>query len=380
MPLSGKRGAPRIGALASGSAGRLVAVPAGLRVLHLDSGRDWRGGQRQVYFLAAAMRDAGHEPLVVGAPESPLVHRARARGLAAASVAMRGEWDLAAARRLRALIRTWRPDLVHAHDGRAHAIALAALVGHGGIPLVVTRRAPFTAHQLALRYGHRVSRFIASSHDVREALARGGTDPTRIEVVYSGVPAPAVERPRDWRRECRWPADAVLCGIIGTLTADDTTGALGAIAARLPPGVRRRTRLLLLGGAGVGRCQVGGVDAFRAGFVDDVQAAIAGVDVLWHPSGAEGLGTTLLDAMALGVPPVAFAVGAVPELIQDERSGLLAPAGDLAAFAAAAARLADDPALRASLAAGGRERSRDFDVSRMSERTVRVYQDVLRHA
>jgi L-malate glycosyltransferase len=380
VQLSGKRGAPRVRTLAAATGGRLAVVPSGLRVLHLDSARDWRSGQRQVYLLAATMRDAGHEPLVVAPPESPLVHRARARGLAAASVPMRGEWDLAAARRLRALIRTWRPDVVHAHDGRTHAIALAALVGHGEIPLVVTRRSPFRPRHLALRYGQRVARFIASSHNVREALVRAGTDPTRVEVVYAGIPAPVVERPRDWRRECRWPADAVLCGIVGTVAAESTPPVLSAIAGHLPAGVRRRARLLLLGGPGVGRCQVGGIDAFRAGFVDDVQAAIAGVDVLWHPSAAEGVGATLLDAMALGVPPVAFAIGPLPELIQDERSGLLAPASDLPAFAAAAARLVEDDALRAALAAAGRERSRAFDAARMTDLTVRVYQDVLRHA
>ena len=382
MQLSGKHGAPQPGPRAQASgverpriAGSRGGSPAEapLRVLHLDAGREWRGGQRQVFLLASAMRADGHEPLVVGPPDAPLVQRLRARGLAASSVAMRGDWDLAAAHRLRALIRTWRPDVVHAHDARAHAIALAALVGRPDVPLVVTRRVPFTPKSVRLKYGRRVARFIAISRAVRDVMVAGGVDPARIDVVHSGVPTPVIDRPRDWRTECRWPLDAVLCGVVGAMTAEKGVAMLAALAERLPPVTRARVRLLLLGGASIGPCTIGGVEAFRAGFVDEVHAAMAGLDVLWHPSSAEGLGTAVIDAMALGVPPVAFAVGGLRELIEDGTSGFLVPPGDVASFAARAARLADDAELRERLACAGRARARAFDVSHMVSGTVRVY-------
>lgn len=379
MPVSGKQDAPP-------TAERTAPPPpddprAGptrpLRVLHVDAGREWRGGQRQVFLLAQGMRERGHEPLVVGVPDAPLVHRLRTRGLAASTVPMRGEWDLPAARRLRALVRTWSPDVVHAHDARAHAIALAALVGRPRTPLVVTRRVPFVPKGVRLKYGRRVARFVAISRAVRDAMVRGGVAEERIALVHSGVPTPAVERPRDWRAECRWPADAVLCGVVGAMTAEKGIATLAAVAERLSPAARARARLVLLGGVGTGSCEIGGMEAFRAGFVDEIHAAMAGLDVLWHPSSAEGLGTAVIDAMALGVPPVAFAVGGLPELIEHERCGLLAAPGDAAAFAGAAARLLCDDALRARLAAGGRERARAFDAAHMVDGTLAVYADVL---
>src|SRR5688500_8042912 len=112
----------------------------GLRILHLDSGRELRGGERQLLFLARSQRERGHEPLVVATPSSALLHTAQADGLAAAAVPMRAQLDLIAARRLRRLVRTWLPDLVHAHDARTHAIAIAALVGRRHVPLIVTNR------------------------------------------------------------------------------------------------------------------------------------------------------------------------------------------------------------------------------------------------
>jgi glycosyltransferase involved in cell wall biosynthesis len=134
---------------------------------------------------------------------------------------------------------------------------------------------------------------------------------------------------------------------------------------------------VLLGGTATGPCTIGGLECFRAGFVDEVHAAMAGLDVLWHPSSAEGLGTAVIDAMALGVAPVAFAVGGLRELIEDGRSGLLVPPGDTAAFAHAAARLVESAPLRAALAGRGRERARDFDSVHMVEGTARVYAQVL---
>jgi 2-deoxystreptamine N-acetyl-D-glucosaminyltransferase/2-deoxystreptamine glucosyltransferase len=82
--------------------------------------------------------------------------------------------------------------------------------------------------------------------------------------------------------------------------------------------------------------------------------------------------------MALQVPPVAFRVGGLPELVVDGETGLLVPAGDLHAFADAAAALVTDPALRARLGAAGPARAALFSVSRMVEGASLVYERVMR--
>lgn len=329
-----------------------------------------------MYLLARGLREQGHEPLVIAPPDSPLLRRLRSAGIAAAAVRMRGDWDLAAARRVRAVLRTWNADLVHAHDARAHAIALAALLGRRELPLLVTRRVPFVPRG-RLKYGRRVARFIAISSAVRDALVAGGVDVERIDLVYSGVPKPNVTRPRDWRVECRWPHDAIVCGIVGAMTAEKGVATLAEIGTYLSDSARQRIRLVLLGGQSSGSQPVGGLEAFRAGFVDEIHGAMAGLDILLHPSSAEGLGTAVIDAMGLGVPPVAFRVGGLPELIQDGRSGLLVPAGDIAAFAAAIETLVGDASLRRTLAAAGPERAAEFSVDRMVRGTQSVYSTVL---
>lgn len=346
-----------------------------MRILHLDSGRQWRGGQRQVLLLASAQRERGGEPLVVAAPGSPLAGRLKTAGVASAAVAMRADWDLFAMRRVRRLISRWRPDLVHAHDARSHAIALGALLGVE-VPLIVTRRVPFIPRG-PFKYGRRVAQFIAISGAVADALREADINAARCTVVYSGVPAPLVSVPRDWRREAQWSPDTVLCGIVGAMTAEKGIAQLHDIAAQIAPACRHQLRLVLLGGSAVGADDFGGIPAYRAGFVHAVHEATAGLDMLWHPSGAEGLGTAVIDAMALGVPPIAYATGGLAELVQDNVSGLLVPPGDAGAFARAVERLAGDLALRHTLAAGGRDRAAQFSVERMVDGTDAVYHRVL---
>lgn len=346
-----------------------------MRILHLDSGRHWRGGQRQVFLLATAQRERGFEPLVVAAPHSPLAGRLKAAGIASAAVAMRADFDFIAMRRVRRLISRWRPDVVHAHDARSHAIALGALIGLR-IPLVVTRRVPFVPRG-RFKYGARVAHFIGISRAVCDAMQQGGVAAARCSVVYSGVPAPQVGTPRDWRREALWPPDTLLCGVVGAMTAEKGVARLHDIAAHLAPATRERLRLVLLGGTAVGADSFGGIAGYRAGFVDAIHDAMAGLDLLWHPSGAEGLGTAVIDAMALGVPPVAFATGGLAELVEPGVSGLLAPPGDVPAFAGEVARLVADAGLRHRLAEGGRARAAHFSVGRMVDGTAAVYASVL---
>lgn len=298
-------------------------------------------------------------------------------GLATAAIRIRGEWDIRAVARIRTLVRIWRPDVVHAHDARSHTVALLAVAGTG-TPLIITRRVAFSPRGIHTKYGARVAHFIAISRAVRDAMVEAGVAAQRVDLVYSGVPAPTVTRPRDWRSELGWPPDAVICGVVGAMTREKGVEALADVARHMSPDAARRVRIVLMGGERLGRIRIGSIEGFAAGFLTDVYDSMAGLDVLWHPSSSEGLGTTLLDAMALAVPPLAFAVGGVGEIVTDNVTGLLVAPGDLAAFAHAAERLVWDATLRARLGAQGVTRASQFGVDRMTDGTLAVYHNVLR--
>ena len=214
------------------------------RILHVDAGRSWRGGQRQVFLLATGLRDLGYRTLVVAPTGSPLIKRAERAGLPTYRLTLRSEWDLRSARELRAVASEWKADIVHAHDARAHSIGRLALLGKRKTRLVVTRRVAFSPKQVRLKYRHGVDAFIAISNAVKSVMVRAGVQSDKIEVVYSGLPAPVVKRPRNWRRERGWPTNTIVCGIVGAMTQEKGLDLVGGIARRLPGEVFRLTRLV----------------------------------------------------------------------------------------------------------------------------------------
>ena len=135
---------------------------------------------------------------------------------------------------------------------------------------------------------------------VRHALMTGGIDGSRVDLVYDGVTRPSVSRRRNWRTECQWPEDSVVCGIVGAMSAEKGVAILSEIRERLSEPSRSRLRLVLLGGKRELTQSIGGFTTFCAGFVDEIHDAMAGLDILLHPSSAEGLGTAVIDAVALG--------------------------------------------------------------------------------
>ena len=92
--------------------------------IHVDTARTWRGGQRQVLLTVLGLRERGHRAVLVAHPEGELAQRA-SEGHDLIRLAPRAEVDLHAAWKLSRIIKDLRPDIVHAHD--PHAVALASL-------------------------------------------------------------------------------------------------------------------------------------------------------------------------------------------------------------------------------------------------------------
>jgi glycosyltransferase involved in cell wall biosynthesis len=114
-----------------------------------------------------------------------------------------------------------------------------------------------------------------------------------------------------------------------------------------------------------------------AGFRDDALRVVRAFDAYALSSIHEGLPLALLEAMALGCPPVATAVGGVRAVIEDAVNGFVVPPRDPAALAERLILLRDDEALRRRLSAAAAERATDFDVRRSVRRIEQVYAEVL---
>ena len=143
---------------------------SGVRVVQVDAGREWRGGQNQVRLLARELsHDPGVEQRLVTRAAGPLAIRAAADGVAVVGVPWGPGLDPRAAWRLRSLVRAFRPHVLHAHDSHALTIALVARslagVRSPRSVAVATRRVDF--HVRARSAWHRADHVVAISDAVR---------------------------------------------------------------------------------------------------------------------------------------------------------------------------------------------------------------------
>ena len=357
-----------------------------LTVLHVDTERGWRGGERQVLWLAMGMRERGHRAIIIARDGDELAKRATEQSVEVIGAAPRGELDLFAARDLRRVIAQQRAQVVHAHT--AHAAAIAALATLGtDTKVVIARRVDFPLRRnlgTRLKYG-RADAIIAVSNAVAAIVAEAGVPRDRVHVVPDGV---------DLSRHAQ-PASADVLRSLGISVDDPLIVQVAALVAHKDPltFVRAlalvheavpRARALMVGDGplrAAAQAEVTRLDLDRTlsltGFRRDADQLLAAAHVATLSSVEEGMGSVLLDAMAFGVPIAATRAGGIPEVVEHGDTGMLSPPGDHVALAENIVRLLSDADFAASLAARGRMRVEEFSVARMVERTIDVYGSVL---
>jgi L-malate glycosyltransferase len=361
--------------------------------IHIDSATTWRGGQNQVLLTVLGLRAARHRTLLVAHPAGELRRRA-AEGLEFVALAPNHELDLKAGWKLARLVNRLRPDIVHAHD--PHAIAMAALAlsmstAEPVPPLVASRRVDFHLKPNSFsRWKHRqVAMFIAASGAIARVLHADGIPAPRVATVHEGIDPDRIAgiEPVSVHGEFWLPTRAPIVGNIGALVPHKGQRHLVDAAALVVRDVPD-ARFIVLGEGELRPALEHQVKSLHLekhvalpGFRADAVALLKTFDVFVMSSETEGLGTSILDAMACGRPVVGTRTGGIPEVIEDGVTGLLVEPTNPRALAQAITDLLRDPALRARMGAAGlacvRER---FTVDRMVEGTLRVYQDVIAHS
>ncbi|HVL66259.1 MAG TPA: glycosyltransferase family 4 protein [Vicinamibacterales bacterium] len=358
--------------------------------LHIDSARSWRGGQNQVLVTVLGLRAAGHRTMLVAHPDGELRRRA-AEGLEVLPLAPRTEMDLSAAWKLSRAIKRLRPDVVHAHD--PHAVALAALALSMSTqpkraPLVASRRVDFRLKKNALsRWKYdQVDRFICSSEAIRRLLIADGVEPARAVTVHEGIDIERVDAaaPAALHEELWLPHGAPIVGNVAALVPHKGQRYLVEAAALVLREVPDAHFII----AGEGELRPALEHQIRqhrlekhvilTGFRTDVLSLHKAFDVFVMSSVTEGLGTSLLDAMASGKPIVATTAGGIPEVVRDGETGFLVPPRDHHAMAKALVRLLADESLRRRMGGAARDLAETrFSAERMVEQTLHVYEGVI---
>jgi glycosyltransferase involved in cell wall biosynthesis len=309
----------------------------------------------------------------------------------------RSRFDPFALRRLVALLHEGHFDILHSHLFRADIYAGFAVPQLGERrPLLVSTRHnddrfflnPFVGLVHYLVSARQDLIIAISDHIARFTVSRGVRHPERVRRVYHGLEPPltrALElEGQRIRAELGLGPHDFLVGNVGRLALQK--GQRHLIAA-MPPLLERvpRAHAVIAGGGDLEdylrdlALELGAGERVHVlGPRKDVPALMHAIDVFAMPSIWEGFGLVLLEAMAAGRPVVASRVATIPEVVVDDETGLLVPAGDPLALAEALARLADYPALARQFGEAGRERvRRQFSIEKMVGDTELLYRELL---
>lgn len=304
--------------------------------------------------------------------------------------------DLRTSADLLNVIRTFRPDIVHTHHSKAGLLGRSAAI-LTGVPRVHT----FHGHVFEGYFGRRTSTAIVAAERLLatrtsrlialgplqrdDLLSRGIGRPDRFEIVPLGLDLDrykALDRDTS-RRRLGLPSDALIILMVGRLVPIKRVDRLLRAFAHLRA-ERSDARLYIIGdGSERGSAkrqaaELGIADAVTfAGWRADTAAWYAAADFVVLTSDNEGTPLSLIEAAAAGRPAVATAVGGVADVVTDGSTGLLAPAFDEAALAAAMSRMASDAGLREQLGAAAPAAADRFGIERLVDDLERIYEQLL---
>lgn len=362
-----------------------------MKVLHFSSAKTWRGGEQQIAYLLQELRKLAIEQEVLCVADSPLAAFCSREQFPFTTYKKRTAISPGPARLLRRVVRQKNISLVHIHDAHAHTFAYIALtIFRLSIPLVLSRRVDFAIKQGFLsqwKYNHpAIKTILCVSGFIKKVIEKDIQVAEKIKVVHSGIDLSRFHFQKNnlLKTEFQIPDSSPLIANVAALAPHKdlfTFVDTAALILKQQPAAR----FLIIGGDG------GMEQAIRdyirqqsleayiqlSGFRKDIPEILPGVDVFLFTSEEEGLGTSLLDALACKVPVVATRAGGVPEIIEHLRTGLLAEVKDANTLANHVIRLLDNPSLSHSLIENGLEKLQSFSTAQTASKTLAVYQSIL---
>jgi glycosyltransferase involved in cell wall biosynthesis len=358
-----------------------------MNILHIDDQRGWRGGEQQASYLIRAQARRGHRVVLCGRYGSEFLSRDHGAPVEARlAMPFRTEAALWSAWRLAGVTRRYDIEVVHAHSSKAHTAACLAKLFRARGKLIVSRRVDFppkTDPLNRLKYKE-PDHYVAISRRIREVLLEAGLSESKITVVHSGIDLARLDVPPLGRSELGVPEDAVLLGNAAALVGHKDHATLINAMAHV---VREEPRAhVAIAGEGPLRRELEaqieslglGQHVQLLGHRHDLPRILRALGLFVFSSKEEGLGTSVLDAMACGVPVVATRAGGIPEMVEHGETGLLAPPQDPRALAQQVLAAMREPERSAERADKARRRVEgEFSVEAMVEGNLRVYEKAL---
>jgi len=363
-----------------------------LNILQISSASSFGGGERYLADLTNSLVARGHNLYAALRSRSPLIRHLHLPPENILTLPLRNALDVQSAHELDQIVRRHRIDVVHAHMARDYSLASYAARRNRQTKFVATRHVLFQLNRLHRHTLARATRVIAVSAAVaRELRAQRILSDSQIAVVPNGIDVDRFSRARasfdrvQFLRGMGLAPDCLLVGSVGELRTlkrhDDFIRAAAMIVGKFP-----ETQFVLAGldtsASGEVRKQLeklvvelGLKNCFYfLGWLDDAEKLLCALDVFVSASETESFGLAIVEAMAAGTAVVATGTDGAQEVIEDQKTGLLVPIGDVERLAESVIDLLEDPETRQTIAAqSAQSAAKRFSLKRMVDEIEQIY-------
>ncbi len=359
-----------------------------MKIVHLETSLEWRGGQQQIAYLMRGLVKTGIETILVCRPDSEIFRYFKKHRMPVWAEEIGHGWSLFKAHRVARFMKERGFTILHAHS--AHALSLGVLIKilFPEVKLVASRRVDFHVKKPiigAFKYSNPlIDRIICISQNIARVMQSDGVPAEKLTVIHSGVDirCPEITEGSALKQELRIPKDHLVVGTVAALVGHKDYPTLLRAARNVIQKNEHVTFVAVGDGGDLEKLKVlhdklrlG--ERFRfMGFRPDVQRYLNLFDVFVLSSQKEGLGTSVLDALACGLPVVATRAGGIPEMVQDGQNGLLVTPRNPEALAGALERILKDAHLRTRLGQNARRSVQAFSYETMVHKHLELYREI----
>ncbi len=360
------------------------------KVLHIDTEKGWRGGQQQAVYLFEKMSENGYDTAMLCKKGYELEEYCYKKGLPHFAIRVRGELDIPAGYRISRICRKHNFNVLHLHTAHAMGLGLIAKFFMPSVILIGVRRVDFhiRSNYFSRRkyFSEKMNKIVCISKGIRNVLLQDGVDENKLVTIHSGVDLHKFDEvvvPADFRESLNIPADNVIVGTIAAFVGHKDYPNL-IEAAEYVIRERKNVSFIAVGDGALKEQMEALINSKNlqkyfifTGFRKDVGNFLKFFDIFVMASKLEGLGTSILDAQAQGLPVVGTNTGGIPEAVQNGINGVLVERQNSQALADGLIKLIDSPELRKQYGEEGMKTVEKFSRDYTYQKNLELYKTLV---
>ncbi len=359
-----------------------------MRILHVSSENSWRGGEQQIIYLHEELLKVKIDSLIVCAKNSPVHDYCLEKNLPYFDITFRSPYNIKTVLNYIKAVKRFSPDLIHLHTSKSHTLAIISSFFELKIPLVLSRRVDFPIKRNKFskyKYNHPlIKKIICVSEEIKRITSPDIKNKDKLITIHSGVDLgkyTKVKKHNFLRNRFDLKENNILIGNTSAL-ADHKDYFTFVDAAEIISKKQKEVVFFIIGDGPLREDIKEYIESknlkniILTGFIIEIIEALSSLDIFLFTSKTEGLGTSVLDALGCGIPIVATRAGGVPEMIENNKNGLLTNVQDPEELAKSIELLIKDEDLRNRFKEEGKKTILNFSKEKTAAETIKVYEEI----